>query len=624
MSSPRHCRSTLPIDVLIQQAAARRERSLLAQTYSPLFPDESPFASLADVPADIARRDELRLNGIAQAVADYRDGLTHTARELTDYLGATEADIRELAMDYAKRDLPGFQKLAWAERILGSPVPGDSRASQLARTYDARFWRRSIRVILMREREHLFLRLHLIGSRAEAYVSQAQLKNRTRQLSHQAQWMKETVLIPRFLTPDALDKEAMTLESVCASPEQRFAKLYTFVKAMDVLANEHGLAAAMLTMTLEPEWHPNPSHGKSSWNGSSPRQAHASLGKRWQSVLRDLDRAGVGVSGLRVTEPHKDACPHWHIWLLYRPEHETTILETVIKYWPNKLKVRAPNRKGEDKRLADRIYDNLADLQAGLGRAPTHPKEVAQVEVSQIDRRISSGASYAMKYLLKTVSAGDQLNKEVGLLKDTTDPAERAEQLQKRKEHRATARRVDAYRSLWGINAGQLFGVAKCLTAWDELRRLEEAPLHPLLKKLWALARGSEKPGRIPGGASIRGNAKAFIETLGGLAACGKPPKDAVRLSIGRLVEQATNGYGETIARTKGVTLVERRRVKKAVGQRISRLTGVVTVKNAWRSVKTVVASVKTRLQEWMLIPKKHQKLAMEMAVKRLYADGYS
>src|SRR5690606_16664924 len=186
---------------------------------------------------------------------------------------------------------------------------------------------------------------------------------------------------------------------------------------------------------------------------------------------------------------------------------------------------------GEDKRLADRIYDSLADLQAGQGRAPTHPKEVAQVEVSQIDRRISSGASYAMKYLLKTVSAGDQLNKEVGLLKDTTDPAERAEQLQKRKEHRATARRVDAYRSLWGINAGQLFGVAKCLTAWDELRRLEEAPLHPLLKKLWALARGSEKPGRIPGGAAIRGDAKAFIETLGGLAACGKPPKDADRKS---------------------------------------------------------------------------------------------
>ena len=30
------------------------------------------------------------------------------------------------------------------------------------------------------------------------------------------------------------------------------------------------------------------------------------MGTRWQAVLRDLDRLGVGLSGLRVVEPHKD------------------------------------------------------------------------------------------------------------------------------------------------------------------------------------------------------------------------------------------------------------------------------------------------------------------------------
>src|SRR5690606_35474994 len=128
-------------------------------------------------------------------------------------------------------------------------------------------------------------------------------------------------------------------------------------------------------------------------------------------------------------------------------------------------------------------------------------------------------------------------NKQVGLLPDTEDDAQKKA---KRDEHKASARRVDAYRSLWGINAGQLFGVAKCLTVWDELRRLVDAPTHPLLAKLWALARGTDKPGRIPAGAELRGDAKAFIEALGGLAACGKPRKDAVRLSIGRLVEPPT------------------------------------------------------------------------------------
>ncbi len=613
-------RSTHGVAALINEASAHHERVLLGQAYSPLFPDDPPFAALPEVPADVARSEAARLTDIAQGIEDYRAGLTGTAGALAPYIGATEENIRELALRYAKYDLPGCQKLAWAERLLGSPVPGESVTTKMARVHDARFWRRAIRVVLMREREHFFLRLHLVGNRGEAYVSDAQLHTRTAQLRRQEKWMKDTVLIPRYLTPDALEAGAMTLKSVASSPVQRFAKLYTFVKAIDVLGQENGLAAGMLTITLEPEWHPNPSHGQNRWNGGTPRDAHRSMGKRWQSVLRDLDRAGVGVSGLRVAEPHKDGCPHWHLWLLYRPAAESQILATVMKFFPNKLKVRAPNRKGEDSTGADRVFDTVADLQTGAGRAAMYAKEGAQVELSRIDRRISSGASYAMKYLLKTVDAGNNLNEQVGLLpKDKEEAQKKA----KREEHKASARRVDAYRALWGINAGQLFGVAKCLTAWDELRRLEDAPSHPLLAKLWALARGTDKPGRISAGAEIRGDAKAFIEALGGLAACGKPRKDAVRLSIGRLVEPATNGYGEAVSRTKGVTLVEHRRVKQAVGQRISRLTGAVTAKNAWRSVKTVIASVKTRFQEWMLVPKKHEKAALQQSVQRLQAEAF-
>lgn len=163
---------------------------------------------------------------------------------------------------------------------------------------------------------------------------------------------------------------------------------------------------------------------------------------------------------------------------------------------------------------------------------------------------------------------------------------------------------MDAYRSLWGINAGQLFGVAKCLTAWDELRRLADTPSHPLLKKLWALARGSDKEGRIGAGEAIRGDAKGFIEALGGLAACGKAPKGSASVSIGRLTEAALNGYGETIARTKGVTLVERTREKVVIGSRVKQSTGEIKPVLVWRSIKTVLASVKTRLVEWTMVMK--------------------
>lgn len=55
-----------------------------------------------------------------------------------------------------------------------------------------------------------------------------------------------------------------------------------------------------------------------------------------------------------------------------------------MRYFPNKLKVRACGAKGH------RIYDSLEHLKSGSGRAPTHAKEGAQVELARIDRKISA------------------------------------------------------------------------------------------------------------------------------------------------------------------------------------------------------------------------------------------
>jgi hypothetical protein len=699
-------RSTLGVDALIAQACARHEAGLMGQTLSPLFPEDCPWDCVAAVPEKSAKRLQHQLSAINAAVLDYQASLTATAGQLSAWLDASEEDVRELAMQFAKLDLsqipdlseakvreallalpaiakfPGMvdllsravlphgaaaKKLLWAESLLGGPIAGASFESQFARVSDARFWRRCIRVILLREREHFFLRLHLVGRDAEAYVSDVQLSSRLAQLRRQVQWMKDTVLVPRYLAPGDVQGGLLTLEQVASSPRARFAKLYAFVKAMDAISIEQGLATAMLTLTLEPEWHPNPSHGTSSWNGASPREAHQTMATRWQSVLRDLDRLNIGVSGLRVVEPHKDGCPHWHLWLLYRPAAEQSILETVMRYFPNKLKVRGSHgsalkgaatggakcttKSAAKSSVSDVIFDSLDALKALASRAPTHAKEGSQVELARIDRSISGGASYAMKYLLKTVDGGDTLNAEAGLFTPAGEPVASAEldaaaqaglfaeiQLStvkkakqptpqqlaelndKRAKHGATAKRVDAYRSLWGINSGQLFGVAKCLTAWDELRRLEHAPTHPLLKKLWALARGTDKEGRVGAGEAIRGDAQGFIQALGGLAACGKPAKDKARMSIGRLTETALNGYGEDIHRTKGVTLVERSRQRVSTGTRVNASTGEVKPKMAWRSIQTVLASIKTRLTEWTLAPKKHEATAVQMAEQRYLA----
>jgi hypothetical protein len=592
------------VEALLTRIRDARSAELIGNLLTPLFPLACPWKSESELPTQLAQEHKKTLKEFTMVAWEYGQTWTQSAKGIRGWLDATDDDVRAYALRCAKVRFPGNQKLAWAVRVTGRAIPGKTHEIQWARINDARFWRRAIRVRILREREHFYLRLKLLGRSQETYVSDRQLETRSRQLRQQAQWMKDTVLVPRFLLPGESSTGLLTLEQVASTLQTRFAKLYAFVKAMDEIAQAEGLESGMLTLTLEPEWHPNPSHGTGSWNGASPREAHRSMTQRWQAFLRDLDRAKVGVSGLRVVEPHKDSCPHWHVWLLYKPEAETIILSTIMRYFPNKLKIRSPSNKGDKPHANDRMYETRADLLISNGQQLKHDKEGAQVEFSRIDRNISSGASYIMKYLLKTVDAGETLNAEVGLFADTVTAKE---DKARKEKHDAAAKRVDAYRSLWGINAAQFFGVAKCLSAWDELRRLTKPPIDSRLQKLWILARGTDKPGRIAKNAGIRGNPRAFIEALGGLAACGKPPKDEVRQSIGRLTEAKTNGYGEEIHHAKGVILVERRQQKVRKGQ-INQETGEVYARSGWRSVRTVVASVVTRLGEWVMVSPSRSK----------------
>lgn len=587
---------------LLTQAVDAETARLLAQAYSPLFPESTPYTSLADIPDKRAIKDAPILKAVGKALDRYQARLLADAGYIAEYLHYSEDDVRALAIRLAHEAMPPLKKVEFAEKLLRMPIPGKSLQARLARLSDARFWRRAIRVRILRAREHFFLRLGLIGKGREAYASEVAVKLRGAQLKRQQEWMKATVLIPRQIEEVQGEEpyEPLTLEQVAAGPRERFAKLYTFVKAVDVLAQEAGLSAAMVTLTLEPEWHPSPSHGQNSWNDSSPRDAHQSLCHRWQAILRDLHRAGIRLSGLRVAEPHADACPHWHIWMLYRPEYETRILSTVMRYFPNKLKVRSPSATDSGKPApVDTIYDTRDNLLTGTSRPLRHPNEGAQVEVSRIDRNISSGASYAMKYLLKTVDAGDELNREAGLFAGD-DAATR----KKKAQHADNAKRVDAYRSTWGLNRGQLFGIAKCLTVWDELRRMAFAPKHKVLRQVWALARGSEKEGRIEAGAGQRGDAVGFIKALGGLdAARSDVARTTPRLVFGRLVEEALNAYGETVGRTKGITLLQKQKVRIARTS-ISSATGKTKTRHVWRTETTVVASVRSRWIDWMLVPK--------------------
>lgn len=598
--------SKTPVAALIEAACEQYETAAVRGAFSPLYPELSPFTHLSDIdPKSLKGRDCALYEHVTKDLAEYRQSLTHTAGHLAVWLDATEEDIRDLAMNFAKYQPRRMPKLTWATQLLGGAIPGATTESQLTRLGDARFWRRAIRTTLMREREHFFLRLKLVGTSSERYVSDAQVLTRLAQLRRQKQWMEETVLVPRYLST-AEGFKPLTLAAVAGDPRKRFAKLYTFVKAMESLAQDAELVSALVTLTALPEWHPNPSHGESSWNGESPRAAHRHIAEDWNSVQSELYKQGVGISGLRVVEPHQDGCPHWHVWLIYRPEVERDILAALMRQFPGKLKLRSPSRKGQPPHAKDVIYDTRADVLAGHSRPLHTPKEGAQVEVSRIDPSISSGASYAMKYLLKTVDGGEPLAKEVDLFGErvatTGTEDDKKAAAEKRRQHQQAVERVDGWRALWGMNSAMLFGVARCLSAWDELRRLTTPPQERRLHQLWVLARGSDKPGHVAAGSEQRGDAKAFLQALGGITAARDPRDKSLlpKLRLGRLTVEGENAYGDAIQRTKGLQLIERRTATKGTGR----------VKVA----QTVVASVVTRTQEWMLVRADQLSQAIEHA----------
>jgi len=479
--------------------------------------------------------------------------LGHTHQELRDAAQLVPAELYELSRH---EPFPTYEArlVAAAVRRFGGPIPGKTVKAQAARVRDAGYWRRLLVQRVREAREQLHLQLGLVGAGARQYCSDQARSHRRMQLDKQAQWLKDTVLRA------TIDGELveMSLEKVVKSASQKLAKLYAFIAAMDALGEQAELKLVMLTTTLEGEWHANPQFKREGhrWNGATPAQANRELGQRFQDVRRDLAKQGIAMSGLWAGEPHADGCPHRHHWLMYHPDHERAVFAAFLKHFPGKLKLRGDTPEG------DRIVATREDAIAGLRRPLTHAKEGAQVDVSVIDKDKGSRAGYVLKYVLKAVlpeATYEGLVEPLGPGKAGAKRGKTLDAKQARKQLRMQ-QSVDAHRSVWRMRSFQMFGVRNCLSLWDELRRVQKAPVHPRLHELWRLARGGTAEGYVQTGEQ-QGDATGFLRAMGGLAAAR-----AVQLELGeqqhlqvRTYSVPTlTRYGELGSRLEGVCLVER------------------------------------------------------------------
>ncbi len=543
---------------------------------------------------------------------DWKDQLLAQVGAVLPYLRHSHAELSAVAknlpheLEAASVDEPHVSEderlVAAAERRFGESVPGESLKSRAARVRDVKFWRRFLVRRVRQARERLHLQLGLVGKGARQYCSEGAREHRQMQLKKQAEWLKTTVL--RGVVGGRVVE--IPLEQVAKGPKQKLAKLYAFIAAMNQLAEEANLTVALLTTTLEGEWHANPAHRSKGhqWNGKTPGEANQELGRRFQSIRRDLGKRGIQLSGLWCGEPHADGCPHRHHWLMYHPDHERVVLAAFLKRFPGKLKLR----RGEDEG-GDVIIETSEDARNGVHRK-LRRNEGAQVDVSVIDQAKSSGASYILKYVLKAVlpeltfegvvtplgpakpqAAEDEAEPAPGQKKRAKRTSAKPSATEARKQLRAL-QSIDAHRSVWRMRSFQFFGVKNCLTLWDELRRLKDEPAEAELRRLWRLARGGETEGRLHTGEQ-RGKAYEFLKAMGGLAASPVARQadllDESNGLVARVYSEATTTrYGETGSRIKGIELVqpaERKRGEEA-------------------PAAVVVASVVTRKVNWELVPK--------------------
>ena len=102
--------------------------------------------------------------------------------------------------------------------------------------------------------------------------------------------------------------------------------------------------------------------------------------------LRNIKKNDFNYSYIRVTEPHKDGVPHFHI-LLYVPEcFVPKVYEDFVRFFPapqNHKKLSLKNSSGENKRNGAKIGDKYFET---LG----------------FQTQINSATSYILKYILKS------------------------------------------------------------------------------------------------------------------------------------------------------------------------------------------------------------------------------
>ena len=290
------------------------------------------------------------------------------------------------------------------------------------------WWRQSFRR-RFRHVEHAAIGSGHVHRHASPYLSPRAAKRFERDRARTAELLGSLEAINQ-VTGEVIALDELAANSL-ANPANRRKALAVRIKGVEQHAATAGMEALFLTLTCPSRMHPR--HEKSGmpndrFDGTSPRQAQQYLCKVWSHAIRKLQNDGIAPYGLRVVEPHHDACPHWHALVFVAPDHAGGLIDTMRSYALRD----SPNERGALER---------------------------RFKVERIDPAKGSALGYVLKYVSKSIDGeGVESDNESG--ESGTD----------------AARRIVGWARLWGIRQFQFFGLP-AITPTRELFRCDRESL---------------------------------------------------------------------------------------------------------------------------------------------------
>jgi hypothetical protein len=394
----------------------------------------------------------------------YESIATSFVREFAEQYVPAGVDLSQSDADIvatAERAAAGVTKMLWmavsdthALQIMedecasyGIELPEfDALTDTIARLVDARWWRRQLRKRVKRAFEAGNIRLGYVNYRGEPYASNDAV------LSRLAQNRRNAAALAATLVQNENGQQfsiAELAEKTTANKAIRRGELMLRINGFEQIARECGDQGIFITWTCPSRFHAMQHSGKPNdkFDGSTPREANAYLGKMTSLCRSALARRGIGLYGFRIAEPHHDGCPHWHLLLFVRPtaKYKTAHLQDVA---------------GRAIRIMKRYAWRVDRGEPGAF--------ARRLDVKRIDWAKGSAAGYIAKYVAKNIDGvADHKTKEGYVVTaDTEGDVELT-----------PSARVESWAACWGIRQFQQWGGAP-VTVWRELRRIEESMLN--------------------------------------------------------------------------------------------------------------------------------------------------